>query len=36
MYLNINMEETAEKVTKDKDSKRIEAGHKGRENYMKK
>ena len=30
------MEETAEKVTKDKDPKRTKAGHKGRKNYMKK
>ena len=30
------MEETAEKVTKDKDPKSTEAGHKGRKNYMKK
>ena len=30
------MEKTSQKVTKDKDPKRIDAGHKGRENFMKK
>ena len=30
------MDKTSQKVTKDKDPKRVEAGHKGRGNYMKK
>ena len=36
MYLKVNRDKTSQKVTKDKDPKRVEAGHKGRGNYMKK
>ena len=30
------MDKTSQKVTNDKDPKRVDAGHKGRENVMKK
>ena len=35
LYLKINMDKT-QKVTKNKDPKRVDAGRKGRENFMKK
>ena len=34
--LKINMDKTSQKVTKDKDPKRVDAGRKSRENFMKK
>ena len=36
VLLKINMDKTPEKVTKDKDPKRVETARKGREKYMNK
>ena len=36
LYLKINIDKTSQKVTKDQDPKCVEAGRKGRENFMKK
>ena len=36
LYLKINLDKTSQKVTKDKDPKRVDAGRKGKENVMKK
>ena len=36
VLLKINMDKTSEKVTKDKDPKRVETARKGREKYMNK
>ena len=36
MCLKINMDKTSEKVTKDKDPKRVNAERRGRKNLMKK
>ena len=36
LYLKTSMDKTSQKITKDKDPNRVDAGRKGRENFIKK